>query len=288
MQKYRKYFLILSAGFMFLVTSCTRNYVTLPVISLDQKGIYSTGHFVWHDLVTDNLPAARDFYAGLFGWEYSGRGGDGAPYLTAYLDDKPVAGIIKSDRLETEVNESRWISYISVMDVERASSTVLTNYGVIYNPPAFYDDRGSMAVVGDEQGAAFGLITAAGGDPEEGDRVAGDWLWHDLITKNPQRGLVFYQKLGGYAAANPGADSSQSHQIIELNKIPVAGMVTSVWNTVSANWIPYIKVKNIDRAVQLVQELGGSVVLEPAPNARKSVLVADPTGAVVGLQEWPE
>lgn len=288
MHKYRNNFFIVSICLMLLSTGCNRNTVILPVISADEKGIFTPGHFVWHDLVTDNLPAARDFYAGLFGWEYSGRGGDGAPYLTAYLEDQPVAGIIKSDRLEPEVNESRWISYISARDVERSSSAVLTQNGVIYNPPAFYDNRGAMAVVGDEQGAAFGLITAVGGDPEAGTPGAGSWLWHDLITDNSERAIIFYRELHGYSVENPDADSSRSYQIFELNKIPVAGMVTSVWKNVNANWIPYVKVQDLDRSVQLVQELGGTIVLKPAGNGRKAVLISDPTGAVLGLQQWPE
>ena len=42
-----------------------------------------TGKFVWHDLITDDIGAARRFYAGLFGWEFenSTRPGSKEPYV---------------------------------------------------------------------------------------------------------------------------------------------------------------------------------------------------------------
>ena len=84
------------------------------------------------------------------------------------------------------------------------------------------------------------------------------------------------------------ANSPFADVYLKFWKIPVAGMVTSVWKNVNANWIPYVKVQDLDRSVQLVQELGGTIVLKPAGNRRKAVLISDPTGAVLGLQQWPE
>jgi predicted enzyme related to lactoylglutathione lyase len=44
---------------------------------LDSDGQPHPGKFVWADLVTDNVPAAQTFYAGMFGWTFSpATGGD--------------------------------------------------------------------------------------------------------------------------------------------------------------------------------------------------------------------
>ena len=100
--------LLILCGLLF-VSSCMRNRIWVPPITENPTGVYNPGEFVWHDLLTDDVPAAKRFYQEVFDWEFRGRGGDGAPYLTAYHNDLPVAGLVKSDRLEADRSESRWI-----------------------------------------------------------------------------------------------------------------------------------------------------------------------------------
>jgi predicted enzyme related to lactoylglutathione lyase len=53
-------------------------------------------------------------------------------------------------------------------------------------------------------------------------------------------------------------------------------------------WLPFVRVKNLAESVGLAKQLGGQVLLEPRPDlfeGRVAVL-ADPTGAAIGVLEW--
>lgn len=52
----------------------------------------------------------------------------------------------------------------------------------------------------------------------------------------------------------------------------------------------FVRVRNVTESVALAGELGGRVLLPPRPDLLegKVAVVADPTGAAIGLMEWPE
>ncbi len=63
------------------------------------------------------------------------------------------------------------MSMMSVPDVDLAASRLRQAGGRVYAGPRDIDDRGRLAIVGDPQGAVFGLVRTTGGDPP--DREAG-------------------------------------------------------------------------------------------------------------------
>src|SRR5437016_6581889 len=71
------------------------------------------GKFVWADLVTDDIPAARRFYAELFGWGFYSVGN----YTIAVNADRPLCGMFQRERPKDGVAHPRWFGYISVGSV---------------------------------------------------------------------------------------------------------------------------------------------------------------------------
>jgi predicted enzyme related to lactoylglutathione lyase len=274
---------------LVLLAACGRNSVTLPTITDERDGNYLYGKFVWHDLITHDVAVARDFYRELLGWEFEGRGGDDAPYLTAVFNDRPLAGIVKADRLEENVNESRWVSYISVPDVDNAAGYILNNSGMIFKAPADYDDRGRLAIVGDEQGSVFGIIMANGGDPVDIDPVRNTWLWNELITKDTEKAKDFYSGLAGYETKSAPHDTTANYIYLSREKKLRAGITEVPWENVNPNWLPYIMVDDIGAAVKRAAALGAKIIIAPDAQVREGsvAIVADPSGAVFGLQKWP-
>ena len=272
-----------------LLVACGRNSVRVPTITDDRDGNYLYGKFVWHDLVTDNVPAARDFYGQLFGWEFEGRGGDGAPYLTAVKDDIPIAGIVKTDRLQEQVNESRWISYISVPDVDKVSSLILNSGGLIYRAPIELEVRGRQAIVGDNKGAAFGIITANGGDPIDSGIKEGTWLWDELVTDSPEDVVTFYASLAGYEINDMSDGNSKDYYILSFEGKQRAGITSIPWENAKPNWLPYIMVSDLLTKISQAEDLGARIIIAPDQNIQNGniAILADPTGAVFGLQKWP-
>jgi predicted enzyme related to lactoylglutathione lyase len=57
---------------------------------------------------------------------------------------------------------------------------------------------------------------------------------------------------------------------------------------VNPTWLPYVRVKNVGETVSKSKQLGGTVLIEPKPEVLGDgiAVIADPTGAAVGIMEW--
>jgi hypothetical protein len=122
--------------------------IELPPLPAAAGGAHLTGKFIWRDLLTDDVAAAKRFYGGLFGWEFADVA-DGA-YVVISHRGRPVGGIVAADT-KVKVDVSQWVSWLSVPDV--AGGTVLRG-------PMDLTGRGRLVVVTDPQGAL--LVLARG------------------------------------------------------------------------------------------------------------------------------
>ncbi len=144
---------------------------------------------MWHDLVTDDLAAARSFYGELFGWTFTDATRLGRPYVIARHQGRPVAGLVAVDAIAGQ-EVSQWIGYQSVASVDAAVAAVEKAGGRTLVAPVDVESAGRAAVVSDPQGAPFGVLRLSGGDPP--DEVApteGRFFWMDTsrATRRPRR-----------------------------------------------------------------------------------------------------
>lgn len=284
----RQVLLLSALSLLLIVGACTRNKLILPPITSTPTEIYHPGKFVWYDLLTDKVPEVKKFYSELFGWKYEGEAKDNAPYTLIKYKGRPIGGIIYSD-LKKEVNESQWISYLSVPDVDRAFEFAGSKGGIQYRQPWELADRGRVAVVSDPQGALFVLFRASGGDPADVQPEFNEWLWTELLTNDPQAAVGFYDQLVGFEHEITEITENYKYYILKKDTRPRAGVVKNPWETVAPNWLPYIRVEDPAIQVEKVESLGGKVILAPREDIRKGsvALIADPSGAAVALQKWP-
>jgi hypothetical protein len=115
---------------------------------------------------------------------------------------------------------------------------------------------------------------------------AGAFVWHDLVTDNPAACRAFYAALLGWTFED-GEGVDPGYTIIRHGGVPIGGIVTRprVAQEAAAQWITYVAVDNVDRAVETFRRAGGRVFRGPL-NARKDLrvaVVADPQGAPIGL-----
>ena len=262
-----------------------RNRIFVPAVSGDATGKYTFGRFIWHDLLTDDVASAREFYRALFGWEFKGRGGDDAPYLTAYMDDIPVAGIVKSDPLESGKSESRWIGYISVADINHSVGQILSLQGIVFMPPRELSERGMVALAGDPRGAYFGLITTREGDPEEGEVPLNGWLWNELMSTDPDTVVDFYRAVFDYIPEK----NNENYILLKTGNKEQAGITQISIDHDTAVWLPYLRVADLTQVLTRAESLGGKTIFDPRiqSSKRSAAVLADPTGAIFGVQEWP-
>lgn len=115
------------------------------------------GGFSWHELMTTDYVKAFEFYRALFGWEKNGEMdmGGGAMYLM-YGKGEAMYGGIYTATPEMAGMHPFWLVYIHVKDVGKAVE-MATKAGAFVQRPRMEIPGGTIAILGDPQGAGFAL-----------------------------------------------------------------------------------------------------------------------------------
>jgi len=246
------------------------------------------GKFVWADLVTDDVLTAQKFYTDLFGWKFYDYGG----YLIGRNDDRPMCGMFQRPRPADANAKPRWLGYLSVPNVQRAQEAVTKAGGRVLAAPQKMPKRGEQAVFADAEGALFGVVKSSAGDPEDFLADPGDWIWIQLLSRDGPKAAEFYRQVGGYEIIV----NTQSNQLSDY-VLTSEGYARATVRTIRTDdaklrptWLLFVRVKNVGESVTLTKQLGGKVWIEPKPEFLdgKVAVIADPTGAAIGLLEWPE
>ena len=282
-QNFRLAVVTLVLSGIFYLAACG---ITLPPITEQPTENQHLGKFVWFDLLTDDVPAAKKFYADIFAWDFDG---SETGYTKILHKGAYIGGIIYSERLDEKVSESQWLSYLSVPDVDGAAEFVRQNGGKIIREVMDLDDRGRAAVVADPQGAVFVLLKTSTGDPEDIKPRFGEWLWNELLTSDAENAASFYTSLVGYTQEAKELKAERMYYIMKYDDKPRAGIIKSPWDNVPPNWLPYIRVDDPRMVTDRVPKIGGKVILAPDPEIRNGTVavIADPTGAALAVQKWP-
>ncbi len=284
------FILVMGLVIFLLLAGCSSSRFTLPPVTALPSGEYLYGKFVWRDLLTYDVNATRKFYGELFGWQFreSNRGN----YLTIIQNGVPIGGIVYVEEIKKKHYRAQWMSYLSVPDVDSALALVQEMGGTVLRKPQDIPQRGRFAIVRDSQGALLALLHTTAGDPPDREIRDFEWLWEENLTENVTLGVEFYTRLVGYTAEplnNPQiADTSFQYYVLKKDGKPRAGITHVPWQGVKPNWLPYIKVSDLQSLMEKVEKLGGKIYLAPHSEVRqgKVALIADPTGAVVALQIW--
>jgi predicted enzyme related to lactoylglutathione lyase len=117
--------------------------------------------------------------------------------------------------------------------------------------------------------------------------LLGKFVWHDLITDDPEGAQRFYAGLLGWEFERTTHPRGGDYVLIQRDGRYVGGMVR-VEDPVGADysrWLPYLSVADVDAAVRYTESAGGSAVLGPLEigNIGRAAAVRDPQGAVLGL-----
>ena len=77
-----------------MFTACAGPQLFLPAIAPSQTGVHHDGRFVWHDLLTNDVPSTKRFYGELFNWEFEGKTSDDSAYATIKKNDIPIGSVL--------------------------------------------------------------------------------------------------------------------------------------------------------------------------------------------------
>ncbi|MCP4898637.1 MAG: VOC family protein [bacterium] len=269
---------LIRASSQFLSCMAIALTMAIPIAdAADQPPLTPPGTVIWWDLLTEDADAVMDFYSGIFGWEYHLHE-TGA--WVVLLNDKPIAGISEIKDSLPEADESFWLAGIAVRNVDTAVEQARELGAKVRVDVDELPGFARYAVIEDPQSAPILLakpLTQIGGATGHGA-----WLWTELWTVDVDAAIEFYGKVIGFETAETQVDG-RSYQYFKTDDTARAGVLKTPYENVEPAWAPYIGVGKFPVVLEKVTELGGRVILEPAPSfgGGRVALVADPAGAAL-------
>lgn len=125
-------------------------------------GIHNeTGTFCWADLNTNDRPRARKFYEDMFGWtmDLGKDKADADGYLHIRNGDSYMAGILPDTHRDPNA-PPHWMPYFAVAKAADTGAKALALGGKVHMGPMKVDEKLTIAILGDPQGAVFALFEA--------------------------------------------------------------------------------------------------------------------------------
>jgi uncharacterized protein len=263
-----------------------------PPIVDPATGQHTPGRWVWGDLVTSDVAVAADFYGQVFGWTFETYGGDDDrdTYTLALADGLPIGGMVFDRRaMKDGMPSARWIGLISVPDVRSAADAVTRAGGTVVVAPVMLGERGETAVFRDPEGALFGAVRSANGDPADYAGDLNEWLWLDLWTADVDRAATFYRAVAGYDVQPVQKEGLRRGVHLVSGGFARAGIMQKDDDRETSVWLPYLRVADASATVERARAAGGRVIRDPVDLGPAIVaIIADPTGAPVGVAQLPD
>ncbi len=115
------------------------------------------GEFVWNELGTNNVKAAKEFYEKVFGWSFFDVDMGDMTYTMIKLNDREIGGIWPIPKNMESHIPPHWMTYILVESAAEALKKVKESGGNIVKEVTPAGDMGLFAVVTDPTGAIFAV-----------------------------------------------------------------------------------------------------------------------------------
>jgi predicted enzyme related to lactoylglutathione lyase len=115
------------------------------------------GSFIWNELDTRDIAAAKAFYAAVFPWTAETRGEGERAYTTWKVNGRGVAGGMQMGASFPAEAPTLWLTYFAVADCDATVAKVQALGGAALMPGMDIEE-GRFAVLRDPQGAIFAVM----------------------------------------------------------------------------------------------------------------------------------
>jgi hypothetical protein len=236
--------------------------------------------FVWHDLATTDVEAAKAFYNKVVGWNFSQQSPD---YEMALVGDLGVGGIMELPP-HLKGMAPFWSGYVFTPDVDVACKRVKELGGTVHREPWDIPGTIRMAVIADPGGAVLHIMQPLSKEertwPAEG--TPGTVGWNELHAANLDQAWDFYSAMFGWTkgyAHNMG-EKLGLYQLFQIGGKDIGGMMRKMDDMPRPVWFHYFMVEGIDAATARVREAGGQVAMGPheVPGGQWILQATDPQG----------
>jgi predicted enzyme related to lactoylglutathione lyase len=243
--------------------------------------------FVWYELLSTDVVAARAFYGNVVGWETQDVPMPGMTYSLLLAGETQVGGMMTMPKADHDAGlKPFWAGYIEVDDCDAAASKLQRLGGKIHSPPADIPNVGRFAVAADPRGALFNLFKPQQSGQRGISNAPGQVGWHELHSKDWQKAFDFYREMFGWQKGD-SVDMGPigTYQLFTINGIASGGMFNSPGVTATPYWLMYFNVPDIDSALRRIADGGGRIMMGPhqVPGGNWIVQGADPQGALFAL-----
>jgi predicted enzyme related to lactoylglutathione lyase len=120
------------------------------------------------------------------------------------------------------------------------------------------------------------------------DYPRGRFVWYDLLTPEPGIARNFYTSVIGWGT-DVWEGAGSPYLMWTNGDVPLGGVMRlpdeAAAQGAPPHWLAYITTPDVDAAVALATELGGSVYVDPTdiPTVGRFAILADPQGAVFAV-----
>ncbi len=260
----------------------------MPATATDTRG-----RFVWAELLTTDVNAAKDFYGKVVGWTTSTMDTAGMEYTMWMAGEKPIGGVmLLPDAVKQMGAPPHWYAYTEVPDTDATVAQAEQLGAKVLVPAMSVDQVGRFAVLQDPQGAVFAVLTSANPLQEEIDPPPFEFSWHELTTDDLESAVKFYEALFGWKKMSEFDMGAQGvYYMYGHDRFTYGGMMKKAPNyTMPSNWLHYIRVRDTaDAAAERATQAGAKLILGPmeVPGGDRVAVLIDPQGAAFAVHSKP-
>jgi uncharacterized protein len=249
------------------------------------------GRFLWYDLNSTDLGAAKAFYTAVIGWRITSASTGNSSYPMLTPDGDPIGGILELPR-ETRARGvgQYWLAYIGTPDVDETVAQCLKRGGGVVLPARTMPTVGRFAVLTDPHEGCFAAYTPE--QPPAADRQARfkEFSWNELYSVDPQASWKFYQELFGWEVMQDMDMGEMGNYRIYRRPggIGLGGFCARPPGmTAQAVWQHYVHVQSIDDTIERAVSHRGRLINGPmeVPGGDRVASLLDPQGGTFALHQ---
>jgi predicted enzyme related to lactoylglutathione lyase len=112
----------------------------------------------------------------------------------------------------------------------------------------------------------------------------GSFVWHDLMTTDPQGAISFYSKVAGWGT-QPW-EGPTPYTMWTAGPAPIGGVMQMPEGVQAPpHWLGYVSTPSVDATVDAAKKLGASVLHQPTdiPSVGRFAVLADPQGVAFAV-----
>jgi predicted enzyme related to lactoylglutathione lyase len=252
----------------------------------------SHGRFLWYELMTTDMEAAKAFYSEVVGWGTQDASLSGTPYTLFTARRASVSGLMGFPEGTRELGfRPTWLGYVGVNDVDAAADRIKQLGGAVHVQPRDVPQVSRLSVAVDPQKATIAVLKWLGGGQETNQQqpaalsTLGHVGWHELLAADWEKVWPFYAELFGWQKAEADTGPIGTYQLFSAAGETIGGMFTKPPTVPVPFWLYYFNVGDIDLAVKRVKAGRGHILNGPIeiPGGRWIVQCVDPQGAIFAL-----